>query len=89
MVQSCVIRSVKKKPNFDVNTLILDVVRVQRRTALSAYMQSNQRTDPLLSWLMRALLWCGLLGSFIFISRDTIMAAETISLLIFFPPKRN
>ncbi|KAM4714044.1 dysferlin isoform 1-T1 [Anableps anableps] len=25
MVQSCVIRSVKKKPNFDVNTLILDV----------------------------------------------------------------
>ncbi|XP_036002549.1 dysferlin isoform X4 [Fundulus heteroclitus] len=25
MLQSCVIRSVKKKPNFDVNTLILDV----------------------------------------------------------------
>ncbi|XP_054863905.1 dysferlin [Amphiprion ocellaris] len=25
MVQSCVIRSVKKKPNFDVNTLVLDV----------------------------------------------------------------
>uniref|UniRef100_A0A7N8WKP2 Dysferlin, limb girdle muscular dystrophy 2B (autosomal recessive) n=1 Tax=Mastacembelus armatus TaxID=205130 RepID=A0A7N8WKP2_9TELE len=25
MVQSCVIRSMKKKPNFDVNTLILDV----------------------------------------------------------------
>ncbi|XP_069375161.1 dysferlin isoform X5 [Paralichthys olivaceus] len=25
MIQSCVIRSVKKKPNFDVNTLILDV----------------------------------------------------------------
>uniref|UniRef100_A0A673B792 Dysferlin, limb girdle muscular dystrophy 2B (autosomal recessive) n=1 Tax=Sphaeramia orbicularis TaxID=375764 RepID=A0A673B792_9TELE len=25
MVQSCVIRSVKKKPNFDINTLILDV----------------------------------------------------------------
>lgn len=25
MVQSCVIRSVKKKPNFDVNTLMLDV----------------------------------------------------------------
>ncbi|XP_055085159.1 dysferlin isoform X2 [Periophthalmus magnuspinnatus] len=25
MVQSCVIRNVKKKPNFDVNTLILDV----------------------------------------------------------------
>ncbi|KAM4611912.1 LOW QUALITY PROTEIN: dysferlin [Polymixia lowei] len=25
MVQSCVIRSVKKKPNFDVNTLIIDV----------------------------------------------------------------
>uniref|UniRef100_A0A665VMF8 Dysferlin, limb girdle muscular dystrophy 2B (autosomal recessive) n=1 Tax=Echeneis naucrates TaxID=173247 RepID=A0A665VMF8_ECHNA len=25
MIQSCVIRSMKKKPNFDVNTLILDV----------------------------------------------------------------
>uniref|UniRef100_A0A8C9X1M2 Dysferlin, limb girdle muscular dystrophy 2B (autosomal recessive) n=1 Tax=Sander lucioperca TaxID=283035 RepID=A0A8C9X1M2_SANLU len=25
MVQSCVIRSMKKKPNFDINTLILDV----------------------------------------------------------------
>ncbi|XP_035461103.2 dysferlin isoform X4 [Scophthalmus maximus] len=25
MIQSCVIRSVKKKPNFDVNTLVLDV----------------------------------------------------------------
>uniref|UniRef100_A0A3Q2VZN1 Dysferlin, limb girdle muscular dystrophy 2B (autosomal recessive) n=1 Tax=Haplochromis burtoni TaxID=8153 RepID=A0A3Q2VZN1_HAPBU len=25
MVQSCVIRSVKKKPNFDINTLLLDV----------------------------------------------------------------
>lgn len=25
MVQSCVIRSVKKKPNFDINTLVLDV----------------------------------------------------------------
>lgn len=27
VVQSCVIRSVKKKPNFDVNKLLLDVVR--------------------------------------------------------------
>lgn len=32
VVQSCVIRSVKKKPNFDENKLILDVVRTQRRT---------------------------------------------------------
>lgn len=31
VVQSCVIRSVKKKPNFDENKLILDVVRTQRR----------------------------------------------------------
>lgn len=31
MIQSCVIRSMKKKPNFDVNKLILDVVRTQRR----------------------------------------------------------
>lgn len=30
VVQSCVIRSVKKKPNFDENKLILDVVRTQR-----------------------------------------------------------
>ena len=27
MVQSCVIRNIKKKPNFDVNTLFIDVVR--------------------------------------------------------------
>lgn len=32
VVQSCVIRSMKKKPNFDVNKLILDVVRTQGRT---------------------------------------------------------
>lgn len=32
VVQSCVIRSVKKKPNFDVNKLILDVVRTQGHT---------------------------------------------------------
>lgn len=31
MIQSCVIRSMKKKPNFDINKLILDVVRTQRR----------------------------------------------------------
>lgn len=31
VVQSCVIHSVKKKPNFDENKLILDVVRTQRR----------------------------------------------------------
>lgn len=31
VVQSCVIRSVKKKPNFDENKLILDVVSTQRR----------------------------------------------------------
>lgn len=30
VVQSCVIRSIKKKPNFDENKLILDVVRTQR-----------------------------------------------------------
>lgn len=29
-IQSCVIRSMKKKPNFDVNKLIIDVVRRQR-----------------------------------------------------------
>lgn len=32
VVQSCVIRSMKKKPNFDVNKLILDVVRTQGHT---------------------------------------------------------
>lgn len=56
MVQSCVIRSVKKKPNFDINTLILDVVRAGRRTVLHTDSRYNQHTDPLLSWLMRALL---------------------------------
>lgn len=30
VVQSCVIRSIKKKPNFDENKLILDVVRTHR-----------------------------------------------------------
>ncbi len=37
MIQSCVIRSVKKKPNFDVNKLILDVVRTRRHTVLHIY----------------------------------------------------
>ncbi|KAG7251917.1 hypothetical protein CRUP_033449 [Coryphaenoides rupestris] len=36
-IQSCVIRSLKKKPNFDVNTLLIDVVYVveQRRARTS------------------------------------------------------
>lgn len=41
VVQSCVIRSVKKKPNFDVNTLVLDVVR----------RQTHSCNQLLLSWL--------------------------------------
>lgn len=32
VVQSCVIRSMKKKPNFDINKLILDVVRRRAHT---------------------------------------------------------
>lgn len=39
MVQSCVIRSVKKKPNFDINTLLLDVVSY---AVLDLNTQSNQ-----------------------------------------------
>ena len=41
MVQSCVIRSVKKKPNFDVNRLILDVVRTRSRTVPYTYTHTH------------------------------------------------
>ncbi len=57
VIQTCVIRSVKKKPNFDVNKLILDVVRTWGRIVpYTLTHRCNQCRGSLLSWLMRVLL---------------------------------
>lgn len=62
VVQSCVIRSVKKKPNFDVNKLILDVVRTRRHTALHmdthiTQLQSVHRLTASMANESSAVMW--------------------------------
>lgn len=70
VIQSCVIRSVKKNPNFDVNKLILDVVsppRCTRRQTLTSDVISGR----LVADEPSAVMWgfCFLHRSFIFISQ--------------------
>lgn len=77
-VQSCVIRSVKKKPNFDVNTLVLDVVR---KVLTGCFLQSFQK-DVMMRSSMQSLH---------FYARVTILlpGGKLLNILCFFRSEKK